>query len=90
MFKYGITMNKQRLKESAIFIAICWLSVFSTPSFAVKTFSCDKATATVARIICNENQLSKLDDQLDKAYDGYSEILNSLKDDDRKKAIRVV
>ncbi len=71
MFKYFVRVA-----------SVCSVALFAMPSFAVGTFKCKEATAKIEVIVCGNEQLSVLDDQLSDAYKEHYKILETLKEED--------
>lgn len=67
--------------------AVTSLALFAMPSFAVKTFDCSKATATVAQIICKNERLSRLDDNLYSVYSDFANIAENFTDEAKRKRL---
>ncbi len=67
-------------RSFSIFLCIIFLGLFSTQAIAA-SFDCKKASTWVEKIVCSNPELSKLDEQMAKAY---SDALKSLSPEGQK------
>src|SRR5450631_543381 len=63
-------------------IALGWLSLTTTVQAA--SFDCAKAQTKVEHFICDNPSISKIDDDLSKAYQG---VISKANDEDKQRAI---
>lgn len=57
-----------RLEHSRRFALLLWLVGFATPAVQGASFDCRKASTAVEKVICADEEISKLDDELGRAY----------------------
>jgi uncharacterized protein YecT (DUF1311 family) len=67
LIRLGIILQNRRLRWGKLFIIIVLLGLFSTQAIAA-SFDCNKAASWLEKTVCSNPELSKLDEELAKAY----------------------
>jgi len=60
-------MNNKTIISMKCILIVCWMMALVLPVQAA-SFDCGKATSKVEKLICEDDELSKLDDALNKTY----------------------
>jgi len=67
LIRLGIILQNRRLRWGKLFIITVLLGLFSTQAIAA-SFDCNKAASWLEKTVCSNPELSKLDEELAKAY----------------------